>query len=42
MNEDDKSFLLEHIRVPTLEYLEKLRYARSNLFDEILKNRKWD
>jgi hypothetical protein len=37
----DREHLLEAIRVPTLEYLEKLRLARSRLFDEMLKNRRW-
>ncbi len=37
----DKQFLLEAVRVPTLEYLEKLRLARSVLFNEMLQDRKW-
>ena len=38
---NDREYLLEAIRVPTLEYLEKIRLARSELFDKHLKSREW-
>lgn len=41
MDEADRAFLLEAIRISTLQYLEKLRYARSKLFEEEFKDKVW-
>lgn len=38
---EDREFLLELVRVPTLQYLSKLRYAESNLFEEEFKGKQW-
>lgn len=37
----DRNALLELIRIPTLQYLERLRHAKQTLFDEILKDKEW-
>jgi hypothetical protein len=41
LDEADRTHLLEHIHIPTINYLEALRKAKENIFSHMLKNKKW-